>query len=82
LAKEQGLEDVCVHLILDGRSTEPGSAPLLLERFTADMTAIGMGRVVSCIGRGLALDRDRNYAKTRQAYEALVFGRGKACPVN
>jgi 2,3-bisphosphoglycerate-independent phosphoglycerate mutase len=82
LAKEQGLEDVCVHLILDGRSTEPGSAPLLLERFTADMTAIGTGRVVSCIGRGLALDRDRNYAKTRRAYEALVFGRGKACPVN
>jgi len=81
LAKEQGLEDVCVHLLLDGRSTEPGSAPLLLEKFTADIKAIGMGRVVSCMGRGLALDRDGNYEKTRKAYDALVFGKGRACPV-
>jgi 2,3-bisphosphoglycerate-independent phosphoglycerate mutase len=82
LAKEQGLKDVCVHVILDGRSTEPGSAPLLLERFSAHVTSLGIGRVVTCMGRGLALDRDGNYAKTRQAYDALVFGKGKACPIN
>jgi 2,3-bisphosphoglycerate-independent phosphoglycerate mutase len=82
LAKDKGLKDVCVHVILDGRSTEPGSAPLLLERFATDMRAIGVGRVVSCVGRGLALDRDGNYEKTRQAYDALVFGTGKACRVS
>ncbi|NTW44760.1 MAG: sulfatase-like hydrolase/transferase, partial [Anaerolineaceae bacterium] len=32
LAKDQGLQEVYVHLIFDGRSTEPGSAPDLLEK--------------------------------------------------
>ena len=79
LARERGLRDVFVHVILDGRSTEPGSAPLLLERMAIEMAAIGVGRIVSCLGRGLALDRDENYDKTRQAYDALVFGAGRAC---
>ena len=30
MAKKQGLEEVYFHIIFDGRSTEPGSAPALL----------------------------------------------------
>lgn len=75
-------EEGYVHMIVDGRSTEPGSAPLFLERFATDMAAIGVGRIVSCVGRGLALDRDGDYEKTRQTYDALVFGVGRACHLN
>lgn len=78
LARERGLEKAYVHVIFDGRSTEPGSAPLFLERLTREMAAIGVGEIVSGIGRGLALDRDGNYEKTRRAYDALVFGVGRA----
>jgi 2,3-bisphosphoglycerate-independent phosphoglycerate mutase len=79
MARRDGLKDVYLHLIFDGRSTEPGSAPLLLEALEDQMEAIGAGQVVSGVGRGIALDRDGNYAKTRRAYEAMVFGKGTKC---
>jgi 2,3-bisphosphoglycerate-independent phosphoglycerate mutase len=76
MAKEHGLKDVYLHMILDGRSTEPGSAPLLLEKLQDKINEIGIGQVVSAIGRGIALDRDGNYGKTQRAYEAFVYGKG------
>jgi 2,3-bisphosphoglycerate-independent phosphoglycerate mutase len=76
MAKERGLKDVYLHMILDGRSTEPGSAPLLLEKLQDKIDEIGVGQVVSVIGRGIALDRDGNYGKTQRAYDALVYGKG------
>jgi 2,3-bisphosphoglycerate-independent phosphoglycerate mutase len=76
MAKEQGLHDVYIHVIFDGRSTEPGSVPELLRKFEAKIHAIGIGKVVTGVGRGIALDRDGNYQKTRRAYEALVYGMG------
>ena len=78
LAREKGLKQVYVHVIFDGRSTEPGGAPLLLEGLAREMETTGIGQIVSGVGRGLALDRDGNYEKTRRAYDALVFGIGRA----
>ena len=82
MAKEQGLDQVYLHMILDGRSTEPGSAPALLEKFEHQIEQIGVGRVVSGVGRGIALDRDGNYAKIQRAFDALVSGKGKHCVVD
>jgi 2,3-bisphosphoglycerate-independent phosphoglycerate mutase len=79
MAKERGLKEVYLHVIFDGRSTEPGSAPALLEKLEKQMDEIGAGRVVTGVGRGIALDRDGNYAKIQRAYEALVAGIGKKC---
>ena len=79
MAKEQGLDQVYVHMILDGRSTNPGSAPDLLENFEHKIDEIGIGKVVSGVGRGIALDRDGNYAKIQHAFDALVYGKGKHC---
>ncbi len=78
MAKSAGLQDVFVHVIFDGRSTEPGSAPALLEKLEMQMDEIGSGEIVTGIGRGIALDRDGNYAKIKRAYDAFVWGVGKA----
>jgi 2,3-bisphosphoglycerate-independent phosphoglycerate mutase len=78
MAKEHGLEKVYLHVIFDGRSTEPGSAPLLLEELEDHVNRIGLGQVVSGVGRGIALDRDGDYGKTEQAFDALVYGAGRA----
>ena len=78
MAKENGLSNVFLHLIFDGRSTEPGSAPALLEKLEEEIREIGLGTIVTAIGRGIALDRDGNYAKIKKAYEAMVLGRGTA----
>lgn len=60
MAKARGLSDVYLHMIFDGRSTQPGSAPQLLEKLEALMDEIGIGRIVTGMGRGIALDRDGN----------------------
>jgi bisphosphoglycerate-independent phosphoglycerate mutase (AlkP superfamily) len=41
------------------------------------MEEIGLGQVVSGVGRSLALDRDGNYEKTRRAFDAFVSGTGR-----
>jgi 2,3-bisphosphoglycerate-independent phosphoglycerate mutase len=82
MAKKAGLSEVYLHMIFDGRSTDPGSAPLLLEILQAQIDTIGLGQVVSGVGRGIALDRDGNYTKTRRAYDAMVFGIGRKCYAN
>jgi 2,3-bisphosphoglycerate-independent phosphoglycerate mutase len=79
MAKAIGLSQVYVHIIFDGRSTEPGSAPAMLEKLERQVEEIGLGQIVTGVGRGIALDRDGNYAKTQRAYDALVFGIGKKC---
>ncbi len=71
----EGME-VYLHIIFDGRSTSPGRAPRLLAELEDELNRIGRGQVVDGIGRGLALDRDGNYAKVRKAYDAMVLGRG------
>ena len=43
---------------------------------------IGVGQIVTGIGRGIALDRDGNYHKTQKAYDALVDGTGQLRLVN
>ena len=77
MAKANDLDKVYVHIIFDGRSTEPGSAPALLEKLERQVDEIGVGQIVSGVGRGIALDRDGNYAKTQRAYDAFVLGVGK-----
>ena len=76
MAKERGLKRVYVHVIFDGRSTEPGSAPALLEKFDEQIKEIGIGQIVSGVGRGIALNRAGNYAKTQRAFDAFVSGTG------
>lgn len=77
MAKENGIEDVFLHTIFDGRGERSRSAALFLDKLEEEMTKIGVGRVVSGIGRAMALDRNRNYHLTRKAYEALVVGVGE-----
>jgi 2,3-bisphosphoglycerate-independent phosphoglycerate mutase len=79
MAKANNLSQVYLHVIFDGRSTEPGSAPAMLEKLESQVEEIGVGRIVSGVGRGIALDRDGNYTRTKRAYDALVFGVGKKC---
>jgi 2,3-bisphosphoglycerate-independent phosphoglycerate mutase len=52
-----------------------------LEKLEKQVEEIGVGQIVSGVGRGIALDRDGNYAKTQRAYDALVLGAGQKCVV-
>ena len=74
----EGVKEVYLHIIFDGRSTEPGSAPAMLRALDEKLEAIGRGMIVDGVGRGVALDRDGNYAKVKRAYDAMTLGTGAA----
>ena len=72
LAKAQGLSDVCVHAILDGRDTLPQSAKEEMQRLQAEMAHIGIGRIVTLSGRYFAMDRDHRWERTAKAYHVMT----------
>lgn len=76
LCKRLGQKNVYMHIIFDGRSTEPGSAPALLHELEDSMREKGVGTIVSGVGRGIALDRDKNWSKVKKAYDSLTAGSG------
>jgi len=76
IARKKGLEDIYIHIIFDGRSTNPGSAPAMLRELGQTLEEKKAGLIVSGVGRGIALDRDQNWAKIRCTYESLVDGKG------
>jgi len=76
LARKMGLQEVYFHIIFDGRSTPPGSAPDMLDELERQLEEIGVGMVVDGTGRGLILDRDKNYEKVKKGYDAIVEGKG------
>ena len=79
LAKREGLApgDVCLHLFTDGRDTGPFSGEGFLQEIEAQCREIGVGRVVSLVGRYLAMDRDNRWERVRQAHD-LLTGRAEA----
>ncbi|CAB1129971.1 phosphoglycerate mutase [Candidatus Hydrogenisulfobacillus filiaventi] len=74
-----GVEPV-VHAFTDGRDTAPRAALDFLSRVEAALAAAGRGRIATVAGRYYAMDRAGHYERTRQAWEALVRGRGATAP--
>lgn len=72
LAKKLGLSSVHVHAFTDGRDVEPASALDHIEKFEAELAAIGAGRIASISGRYFAMDRDQRWDRVQLAYDVLV----------
>ena len=68
---------VVLHAFLDGRDTPPRSAAGYLSSIESTMESLQTGRVGSVIGRYFAMDRDKRWDRTEQAFRALVQGEGK-----
>ena len=76
LAKKEGLTDVCVHALLDGRDTPPQSGGDYLAQLEEQIGRIGVGRIATVIGRYYAMDRDNRWDRVEKAYAAMVCGEG------
>ena len=77
LFKENNINNVYIHCFLDGRDTPPKSSVEFLKELENKMKNIGVGKIVSLVGRYYAMDRDKNYDRTKLAYDLLVSGGGK-----
>lgn len=77
--KKEGLkkEQLLIHAFTDGRDTPQKSAIDDLERVEAKCNSIGIGRIVTIIGRYFAMDRDDRWERTKEAYNLIVEANGK-----
>lgn len=76
-ACEAGVSDVLVHAITDGRDTPPEAGMSYIDGLEACMNDLGMGRIVSVIGRYYAMDRDHNWERTDKALELYLRATGE-----
>jgi 2,3-bisphosphoglycerate-independent phosphoglycerate mutase len=77
LAKQQGVSQVFVHAILDGRDTPYRSGYEFISKLQAQMASLGLGKVASVCGRYWAMDRDNRWERTQAAYSAIVDGQAE-----
>lgn len=75
MAKQEGLEDVYVHCFMDGRDTDPHSGLGFVKELEEKM-AQSTGKVATVCGRFYAMDRDKRWARVKEAYDMLVEGKG------
>ena len=77
IAKEYGIGDrTFIHCFMDGRDTDPRSGKGFIQQLT-DHCAQSAGRIASIVGRFYAMDRDKRWARVKEAYDMLVEGKGK-----
>ncbi len=73
MAKQRGLTKVYVHCFLDGRDVPPTSGKGYVEQLQAHMTAVGLGKISTVMGRYYAMDRDNRWERVERAYAAMVY---------
>ncbi|MBU2542461.1 2,3-bisphosphoglycerate-independent phosphoglycerate mutase [Patescibacteria group bacterium] len=65
---------VYLHLFTDGRDSSPHGAADFLREMRGHMLA--HEKIATIMGRFYAMDRNKIWSRTQQAYEAMVLGRG------
>jgi 2,3-bisphosphoglycerate-independent phosphoglycerate mutase len=75
-AKDAGLTKIFVHCFLDGRDTSPNGGEHYLAALQANLTAIGVGKIATVIGRYFAMDRDNRWERVEQAWKLIFLGEG------
>jgi 2,3-bisphosphoglycerate-independent phosphoglycerate mutase len=68
---------VFIHAFTDGRDSTPNAAEEVLDKIEAFCYQKRMGRLATIVGRAYAMDRNRNWEKTKIAYDLLTLGKGK-----
>lgn len=76
-AKKQKVSEVCIHFISDGRDTSPNAAAGFASDLEKEIKRIGLGKIVSLVGRYYAMDRDKHWERTALAYNLFVHGEGR-----
>jgi 2,3-bisphosphoglycerate-independent phosphoglycerate mutase len=74
LAAREGVPDLVLHALTDGRDTSPTSSPAYLEEVERWLRRAG--RVGTVAGRYYGMDRDRRWERTKLAYDAIAHAEG------
>lgn len=74
-AENAGLKDVFVHVLTDGRDTDPRSG----EGYVQELEEYLKGkntRIASVCGRYYTMDRDKRWERVKRGYDLLLHGTG------
>ncbi len=75
-AKKEGLKDVYIHCIGDGRDVEERSIKTYLTQLQDKIDELGVGKIATVIGRYYSMDRDKNWDRTEIGYKLITHGEG------
>lgn len=75
--KSKGIADLFVHVITDGRDSPSMSSKIYVKELSDQLTTNQSGKIASIMGRYWAMDRDRRWERTKEAYNALTEGVGE-----
>jgi 2,3-bisphosphoglycerate-independent phosphoglycerate mutase len=76
LAKEQGVDNLALHIILDGCDTVYNSGINFVKEIEEFLREKNLGEIATISGRYYAMDRDKNWDRIEKAYVAMVKGEG------
>lgn len=74
--KMEGLTQVYIHALMDGRDTPPSSGADYMKRLLDIIDSVGVGKVATVHGRYYAMDRDNRWDRVEKSYNAMIHGRG------
>lgn len=74
LCKQKNVKDVQIHCFMDGRDVSPTSGIRFIKKLQDKIDEMGIGNIASIIGRYYAMDRDKRWERTEEAYDALTQG--------
>lgn len=76
LIKQNNFNRVYIHVVTDGRDTDPMKALQYVESLNNKIKEIGIGQIVSIAGRYWTMDRDKHWDRIKKAYDVLTEGVG------
>ena len=72
IAKKYKIKNCYIHAFLDGRDTPPKSATKYLSLLEKFIKKINYGKIASIHGRFYAMDRGKNWNRTKKTYKVLT----------
>ena len=76
MAKREGLKNVYVHCVTDGRDVPPDSARAYIAQLEEKLQEIGVGKVATIVGRYYYMDRDNRWDRVKKGYDCVFAGIG------
>jgi 2,3-bisphosphoglycerate-independent phosphoglycerate mutase len=76
-AGKEGIKNVYIHCITDGRDVKERCAKKFIEQVEQQIKESNVGKIATIIGRYFSMDRDTNWDRTEKGYRLMTLGEGE-----
>ncbi|MCP3871759.1 MAG: 2,3-bisphosphoglycerate-independent phosphoglycerate mutase [Desulfobacteraceae bacterium] len=77
MAKQNNVENLFIHPILDGRDTSPTSGITYIKQLQDYLNKLKYGKIATIVGRYWAMDRDTRWDRVKKAYALFTKADGQ-----